>query len=142
MDYKYVPIYKYAIFLITSYTFLKHQNIIPMNKLLINVVLLTLLIMGLDFVLIRHHPYPFNMTDKIDDNYTYEKSHSKKSEHFSLINENEIDDIIESCDLDEEENDYDENENNDKMNEEIYNPYIVPILPQSKYAYKRKHYGY
>ena len=55
MEYKYHPIYKYLVYLIISYTFLRHQNLMANDKLLINTVLLTVFVIIVDHMFIHNH---------------------------------------------------------------------------------------
>jgi len=60
IQYKYPPIYKYGFVLLTVYMFLKHQKIMPKEKLLINSILITALFVLVDYIIIENHPKPFN----------------------------------------------------------------------------------
>ena len=55
MEYKYHPIYKYLVYLIISYTFLRHQNLMPNDKLLVNTILLTVFVIIVDHMFVHNH---------------------------------------------------------------------------------------
>ncbi len=103
MNYKYPPIYKYGLLLLTIYMFLKHQKIMSAEKLLTNSLLITLMLGVLDYILIANHPTPFD-------------SKSTEKESFDKLFDEDSEKIIESYDVsilddleeeDENNNDYD-----------------------------------
>jgi hypothetical protein len=102
MNYKYPPIYKYGLLLLTIYMFLKHQKIMSAEKLLTNSLLITLMLGVLDYILIAEHPAPFDS-----------KHNSTEKESFDKLFDEDSEKIIESYDvsilddLEEDNNDYD-----------------------------------
>lgn len=60
MEYKYAPIYKYVVLFILIYMFMKHQRIIPQNKILLNSLTITIIFAILDYMIIRNHPQLLN----------------------------------------------------------------------------------
>lgn len=56
MNYKYPPIYKYGLLLLTIYMFIKHQKILPPDKILINSIFITLIVFIYDNIIIKNHP--------------------------------------------------------------------------------------
>jgi len=56
MKYKYPPVYKYGLLLLTIYMFLKHQKILTSEKILINSVLIILIFFIFDNIIIDQHP--------------------------------------------------------------------------------------
>lgn len=78
MNYKYPPIYKYGFLLLTIYMLIKHQNLMPQDKLLTNSIIITIIVGIVDFVIINNHPFLFydgesnetfenNISDDYDD---------------------------------------------------------------------------
>ena len=55
MEYKYHPIYKYGVFFILTYTFLRHQELMEHNLLLLNCALITIFVMIVDQMFIHNH---------------------------------------------------------------------------------------
>lgn len=86
MKYKYPPIYKYGLLLIIIYMLFKHQKNVPIDKLLINSIVIILTIWLLDYILIRDHEYIFG------NNETLNKYEKFKND----IDDGEIDEIINS----------------------------------------------
>ena len=66
IHYKFSPFYKYALFLLIVYMFIKHQKIMSQEKLLTNSLIITLIICLLDYIIIDNHPHPF-MSNILDD---------------------------------------------------------------------------
>lgn len=62
MTYKYNYLIKYVLLYAIIYLFLQSFNI-KEDKLLIYVLIITLMVMTLDFVLIKNHPVPFLSTN-------------------------------------------------------------------------------
>ena len=110
MNYKYAPIYKYALFFLIIYMFLKHQYILTPMKILSNAITITLIIMVLDYIIIRNHPSLLENYSDSDHHRSHDKKHKKKSRHdkksfdeelekfTDVMDDDEIDDIIESID--------------------------------------------
>jgi len=88
MDYKYPPIYKYAIFFIAIYMFLKHQQVMTLDKLLVNSIVMTLIIILIDFVVINNHP-----------NLLENKNNDKQEDFCDDLSGKEIEEIINSYDM-------------------------------------------
>lgn len=117
MNYKYPPVYKYAIFIIMTYAFLRHQHIMPLDKILFNSVAILIIIIALDYLIIRNHSALLENT---------------KDEHFAkniddditIMDDDELESIIDSCDI----------------NDDIDEPQYIEQEP-SRYTYSRKQYG-
>jgi hypothetical protein len=77
MHYKQPPIYKYGLMLILIYLFIKHQRIIPNDKILKNAVVISLMMIILDYIIIHKHPYPLENAHKKKK----EKKIKKEDEH-------------------------------------------------------------
>jgi len=118
MNYKYPPVYKYALFLLLTYAFLRHQHIMPLEKILFNSIAITLIIITLDYLIIRDH------TTLLDNVKT--EQFVDDIEDTIIMDDEEIDDIIDACDT------------NDNMVEE---PEYQTEPQQSRFAYSRKQYG-
>ena len=89
MEYRYSPLYKYLAFLIILFLFLRQYKQISQDKYLIIAILITLLVILLDYMLIFDHPTilytkdSFN-TDDLDDildddNTVYENKNQKNN---------------------------------------------------------------
>lgn len=107
IEYKYPPIYKYVIFFVLVYMFIKHQRLISQDKLLLLTTVIVLILAALDYMIIRNHPSLLetnNDTSEMDE---------------------DIEDIIKSIDEEEdseeqESHDNSENEYNVKINRNKY----------------------
>jgi hypothetical protein len=77
MEYKYHPILKYAIFIVLIFGIFRYENVIPINILLQIISTCVFLLIILDFVLIRNHPYLINFEDEKDDEEEIEEKHKK-----------------------------------------------------------------
>ena len=62
ITYKYPPIYKYGFLLLVIYMFMKYQKIMTNDKLLINSIIITLIILIVDNIIINNHPMLFTDT--------------------------------------------------------------------------------
>lgn len=87
MKYKYPPLYKYIAYFVIIYMFFRHQKILPKDKMLVNSLVLSIIVITLDYLFIERHPVPTDI--------------EQKSEPFDDI---ELDDM----DLDNEFNDEDD----------------------------------
>lgn len=98
MYYKYAPIYKYGLLFLVVYMFMRHQKIMNYDTLLINTTMIVLVMFIFDSILIFDHPSLLEETHK--------KKH-KNSNSEITITDDELDDIINSFDvnIDEEPND-------------------------------------
>ena len=67
MNYKYPPIYKYILLLLTIYMFLKHQNIMTDEEILTNSVIIVIFTCIFDYVLINGSPKLLDIDNKKDD---------------------------------------------------------------------------
>jgi hypothetical protein len=65
MHYKQAPIYKYGITLVAIYLFIKHQHIMPNDKILKNTIAIILVMIIMDYILIHNHPIPLETGYKI-----------------------------------------------------------------------------
>ena len=95
MNYKCPPIYKYGFFLVVVYMYFKHQCA-PSELLLSNAIILTLIMIMLDYIIVRDMPTMFEY--KIKEN-------NKKSEKDVKLSDEDINEIInsvESKDIDED----------------------------------------
>ena len=129
MNYKYPPIYKYGLFFIATYMFLKHQQLMTSDKLLVNSIIITLIMAIIDYIIIYNHPSLFKyFSNKQSANTTIENFRDE-------INNQEIEEIINAYDMsiakelesDEDEDEtvnYRENENMNNYNNmhENFNP--------------------
>jgi hypothetical protein len=89
MNYKYPPIYKYGLFFIAIYMFLKHQQLMTPDKLLVNSVVIALMIAIIDYIIIDNHPGIFE-----------KKQQKSNVENFKEeINDQEIEEIINAYDM-------------------------------------------
>lgn len=96
MNYKYPPIYKYGLLLLTIYMFIKHQKIMTSDKILLNAVLITLIIFIFDNIIIQDHPSLLE-----DVNLKKNQNNSEETEDFeSELSDDEIDEIINSYNTD------------------------------------------
>ena len=98
MNYKYPPIYKYGLLLLTIYMFIKHQKIMTPDKILLNCVLITLIVFIFDSIIIQNHP---NLLE--DSKEKKIKSESDDTDEYLEENElsdDEINEIIHSYDTD------------------------------------------
>jgi len=70
MKYKYHPIYKYLFFFVITYAFLKHQNLMENNRLLVNTFIITIFAMLVDQMFIHNNLTIFQpLSDQyFDDN--------------------------------------------------------------------------
>lgn len=66
MEYRYPPLYKYIVFLLILFLFLKHYKYITQDKYLIISILATLLIVLLDYMLIFDHPNILEIKERFD----------------------------------------------------------------------------
>ncbi len=62
MNYKYPPIYKYALLFAIIYMFLKYQNMMNGESLIVNTSIIVLFVSMLDYILINKHPKFFGNT--------------------------------------------------------------------------------
>ena len=118
MDYKYPPIYKYAVFFIAIYMFLKHQQLMTPDKLLVNSIVMTLIMILIDFVIINNHP-----------NLLENKNNNKQEDFCDDLSGKEIEEIINSYDMSiasDLESDDDDDQNEDAREytnkHEAFNP--------------------
>lgn len=84
MQYKYPPLYKYGFIFIVIYAFLRHQQIMASDKLLINALLITSFCIFVDYVIIKNHPQLF-------------ETKTQKTEKFKN-SDKEIEDILNAYD--------------------------------------------
>lgn len=82
MEYKYHPVFKYILLGILVYMFFMHQKSMSQNMMLINSIVITLIIATVDQIIIKDHPLMI---------------YDKKEKFFT---EDDIDEIIDSCDSD------------------------------------------
>lgn len=70
MEYKYHPIYKYLFFFVITYAFLRHQQVMPLDKLLINTIIVSIFAMIVDHMFVHNHLSIFQpLSDQyFDDN--------------------------------------------------------------------------
>lgn len=119
MEYKYPPIYKYTILMIIIYSFIKHQHIMPIDILLFNTLTIILLIISLDFILIKNHTYMFDIlsskTNIITEHFT-SKSKSKSKKVVSK-DKDQDQDLEQNQDQDQDQQMKARNENNNELNE-------------------------
>ena len=89
MEYRYPPLYKYIAFFIILFLFLRHYKQITQDKYLIISILITLLVVLLDYMLIFDHPSilqtkeefdPDDLDDILDDGTTYDSTKSNVKE--------------------------------------------------------------
>lgn len=113
MNYKHPPIYKYGLLIIIIFMFFKHEKIISQDKILLYSIAITLFVAMLDFILINEHPYPLDSENK------------EKEETFT---DDDIDEIINSCD--------DESEIDD-----MYNPHVAVTPKMMNNRDKRMYYS-
>jgi len=74
MEYKYHPVIKHLTYFILCYLFLRHQNLMVNQILIINTVILTLFIIILDHIFIEGHITPFeSLNYEYLDNVEIEK---------------------------------------------------------------------
>ena len=120
MDYKYPPIYKYGLLMLLIFMYFKHQRIMSHDKILINSIVITCIIVVLDYILIRNHPAP--LETKIKE--TYEENFSNE----------DIEDII---------NSYDEDSENESNDQEMFNPHVAPTMHHSQHhsQHNNSHHG-
>lgn len=95
MDYKYHPIIKHLTYFILCYLFLRHQNLMSNQILIINTVILTLFIIVLDHVFINGHISPFEPLNyeyvdeeeikKIEKQIRREKRKNKKKQKINKV---------------------------------------------------------
>ncbi len=95
MIYKYPPLYKYVIYFVLIYLFVKHQNIVPSNILLLNSSFCLIVIIMLDNILIKDH------TSLLGNN-------------FKIIIQKDKSDDIEELEDDEEEEEKEEEYEDDE----------------------------
>lgn len=97
MNYKYSPIYKYGILFVVIYMFLKYQRIIPNDKLLLNSIVITLIIVMFDYMFIDEHPFIFgeDETQEVEEHYENENENKIETDE---TNANDIEEIINSYD--------------------------------------------
>lgn len=97
MKYKYPPLYKYLAYLLITYMFLRHQKVLPIDKLFANSLVFTIVLITLDYLFINNHPLPTDIKHKDEE-----------------VNVDDID-----IDIDDDEHDEnDENEENEDYDEE------------------------
>jgi len=100
MNYKYPPIYKYVLLFAIVYMFLKYQNIMNTESLVVNTSLIVLFACVLDYILIKDQPKFFgDETKNIDDA-------DEEFEHF----EDEISEKKKNSDTYDDIDVYDDNE--------------------------------
>ncbi len=97
MNYKYPPIYKYGLLLITIYMFVKHQKIMSPDKILLNSVLITLFVFIFDNIIIKEHP---NLLENIKEQKYKEDSEDNSDFFENELSDDEINEIINSYDTD------------------------------------------
>lgn len=90
MNYKYPPIYKYGLLFLVIYMFMKHQKILPQDKLLLNAIMIILIFFIFDNIIINNHP---SLLEDVISNT------KKKNDDFDDISDDELDDIINSFDM-------------------------------------------
>lgn len=98
MNYKYPPIYKYGLLLLTIYMFIKHQKILTQDKILLNSVLITLIIFVFDNIIIKNHPTLLENSKEqkhtdFDEETTYDDFENE-------LSDDEINEIRDSYDID------------------------------------------
>lgn len=97
MNYKYPPIYKYGLLLLTIYMFIKHQKIMTSDKILLNSVLITLIMFIFDNIIIYNHP---NLLDDSKEKKTRADVDDTNEDLENELSDDEINDIIHSYDTD------------------------------------------
>ena len=90
MEYKYPPLYKYIAFFIILFLFMRHYKQITSDKYLIVSILITLLLVALDYMIISNSPpllsmdEPFEddpLEDILDDSQSLKESSHRQYEH-------------------------------------------------------------
>ncbi len=110
MEYKFPPICKYGILLVLIFMFLKHQHILPDDKILFNSIMIVLFVIAIDYIIIKNHT-PF-----LGNNIT-------KSEHFVSANKKgKITNDTDEIDLDILFDDDDDDDNDDNDDKAIKKP--------------------
>lgn len=98
MNYKYPPIYKYGLLLLTIYMFIKHQKILTPDKILFNSVLIVLIVFIFDNIIIRDHP---NLLEDVEfSNISSKKQDDDDDDFEKELSDDELDEIINSYDND------------------------------------------
>lgn len=122
MNYKYPPLYKYLLLLLIIYMFLKYQNCMNDEELLVNSLLIVLFVCILDYILINGQPklLEVNSTieedsdeDELFDDEIVEDKKTKKSSK-------KLDEIETFTD---KENYYDDRQPNDMYNDHYNDQY-------------------
>lgn len=91
-EYKCLPIYKYLIFLLLLYMFIKHQNIISDTQLLTNALMAVTFIILLDNIIIEDHPAIVSLD--MDDDETVEKFNEEENTEKSESDTSDEDNIV------------------------------------------------
>lgn len=97
MNYKYPPIYKYGLLLLTIYMFIKHQKIMTPDKILLNCVLITLIMFIFDNIIIQNHP---NLLEDSKEKKLKLVSDDTDEDMENELSDDEINEIIHSYDTD------------------------------------------
>lgn len=140
MNYKYAPIYKYGFILLTIYMLLKHQKLMSQDKLLINSIIITLIVVLIDYIIIDNHPMP------LDDISKNNQSDQKKENFDSIFDDVEEDlDSIDANDLSIENDLIKENtsQHNQNIQVSIRQPYQYSqqqMQPQQMQPQQYSHY--
>ena len=73
MKYIHPPLYKYFAYFIIIYMFFKHQRELPIDKLINNAFIITIIMITLDYLFINNHPtitenQNLKLNNEINDN--------------------------------------------------------------------------
>lgn len=93
-EYKCLPIYKYLIFLLLMYMFIKHQNIMSDTQLLTNALIVVTFIILLDNIMIEDHPAIISLDFETDDDEKVEKFNDEEKTEKSDSDSSDEDNIV------------------------------------------------
>ena len=92
MEYKYPPVYKYALILVVTFVFFSHYKSITVDKYLAIALALTLIVLSFDYVLINNHTPLFDDNNDIVLDELIQVTEEKKEEDDNDTDDEEFDD--------------------------------------------------
>lgn len=91
MEYKYPPIFKYIILLISIFMFIKHLKIMAIHENLMITITIIFMFLIFDYILINKHPDLFSFSENFIPSYVGD----------NVVTDLDIDDIVENYDISE-----------------------------------------
>lgn len=143
IKYKYPPIYKYSFLLLVIYMLIKHQKIMSQDKLLTNSIIITLIILIIDWIVVENHPSLFEETYSDIKLVGYVENKYKQNDENIHADSDDLDDFDLSIDKEIEslnsqilaDQNNKNNQNHTYMKNQIIGPSMSPTPRQNVRQY-------